>query len=226
MKRTIEEDVTRVIAGEFTCFMSRSDDPQLHDHVVIWNRARSKSDGKWRTLDSRAIFRATTTLSEVHQGVLSDYLTEALGVGWESRKRRHSPRPRYEILGVSEALMDEFSSRAIQISSHKNELVNDFLKAHGRQPTVVEEIHLRQVATLATRDTKSHLSLSVLSAKWSIRAEKYIDGSQYAWITNLRNRNDLPLLRADDLAQKILSNAARSVVESVSKYNSTFTRMN
>ncbi|NNN22443.1 MAG: relaxase domain-containing protein [Acidimicrobiales bacterium] len=222
----IEEDVTGVIAASFTHFTSRSDDPQLHDHVVIWNRARSKSDGNWRTLDSRAIFRATTTLSELHQGVLSDYLTEALGVGWESRKRRHSPRPRYEILGVSEALMDEFSNRAAQISAHKNELIDQFVRAHGRQPTVVEEIHLRQVSTLATRETKSHLSLSVLAAKWSIRAEKHIDGSQYAWLTNLRNRNDLPLLRADDLASEILNDAARSVVESVSQYHSTFTRMN
>ncbi len=222
----IEEDVTGVIAAAFTHFTSRSDDPQLHDHVVIWNRAKSKSDGKWRTLDSRAIFRATTTLSELHQGVLSDYLTEALGVGWESRKRRHSPRPRYEITGVSEVLMNEFSKRAAQISNHKNHLIDQFARAHGRQPTVVEEIHLRQVSTLATRETKSHLSLLVLSAKWSIRAEKYIDGPQYAWLSSLRNRNDLPLLRADDLASEILSDAARSVVESVSQYHSTFTRIN
>ena len=222
----IEEDVTGVIAAAFTHFTSRSDDPQMHDHVVVWNRAKSKSDSKWRTLDSRAIFRATTTLSELHQGVLSDYLTEALGVGWESRKRRHSPRPRYEITGVSEALMDEFSSRATQISAHKNELIDQFVRAHGRQPTVVEDIHLRQVSTLATRETKSHLSLSVLAAKWSIRAEKHIDGSQYAWLTNLRNRNELPLLRADDLAPEILDDAARAVVESVSQYHSTFTRMN
>ena len=75
----VEEDVTGVIATSFTHFTSRADDPQLHDHLVVWNRARSVSDGKWRTLDSKAIFKATTTLSELHQGVLSDLLTSALG---------------------------------------------------------------------------------------------------------------------------------------------------
>jgi hypothetical protein len=31
--------------------------------VVIWNRARSVSDGKWRTLDSEAIFKVAAMLS-------------------------------------------------------------------------------------------------------------------------------------------------------------------
>ena len=108
----VSEDVTGVIAAAFTHFTSRADDCQLHDHLVVWNRARSVSDGKWRTLDSKAIFKATTTLSELHQGVLSDLLTAELGVGWEARGRRHSSKPRYEITGVPESLMAEFSQRA------------------------------------------------------------------------------------------------------------------
>ena len=89
--------MTGVVATAFTHWASRADDPQLHDHVVAWNRAKSVSDGKWRTLDSKAIFKQTTTLSELHQGVLSDLLTARLGVGWEARRRRHSAKPRYEI---------------------------------------------------------------------------------------------------------------------------------
>ena len=111
----VEEDVAGVVAASFTHWSSRADDPQLHSHVVVWNRAQSLSDGRWRTLDSRALFKATTTLSELHQGVLSDLLTEALGYGWEARARRHSPRPRYEVTGVPEALMAEFSRRADQV---------------------------------------------------------------------------------------------------------------
>ena len=37
----VEEDVTGVVAASFTHWASRADDPQLHDHVVIWNRAKS-----------------------------------------------------------------------------------------------------------------------------------------------------------------------------------------
>ncbi len=47
----IQEDVEGVVAGAFTHWNSRSGDPQLHDHVVVLNRAKSVSDGKWRTLD-------------------------------------------------------------------------------------------------------------------------------------------------------------------------------
>ncbi len=90
----VEEDVSGVIAAAFTHWDSRAGDPQLHDHVVVWNRAKSSSDGRWRTLDSRAIFRSTVALSTLHQGVLADMLTATLGVGWDARTRRHSTRPK------------------------------------------------------------------------------------------------------------------------------------
>ena len=48
----VQEDVEGVVATAFTHFDSRAGDPQLHDHVVVANRARSLSDGIWRTLDS------------------------------------------------------------------------------------------------------------------------------------------------------------------------------
>jgi conjugative relaxase-like TrwC/TraI family protein len=142
----VEEDITGVIAASFTHFTSRADDPQLHDHVVVWNRGKSLSDDKWRTLDSRAIFKATTTLSELHQGVLSDLLTEALGLGWEARGRRHSAKPRYEITGVAESLMAEFSRRSQQVAEHSALLRAELKLAHDRMPTAVEDmrLHARQ----------------------------------------------------------------------------------
>ncbi|MGH8995150.1 MAG: MobF family relaxase, partial [Acidimicrobiales bacterium] len=182
----VEEDVSGVVATTFTHWSSRADDPQLHDHVVVWNRARSVSDGRWRTLDSRAIFKATTTLSELHQGVLSDLVTQALGVGWEPRSRRHSPRPRYEITGVPETLMAEFSRRADQIASYREGQVTAFVVAHGRQPTPVEQMRLAQTATLATRPDKSHLSLAALTEDWRHRAGGHVRREdQVAWVGSL-----------------------------------------
>ena len=77
----VQEDVEGVVAAAFTHWDSRAGDPQLHDHVVVANRARSVSDGTWRTLDSRGLFKSVVALSELHQGVLSDLLTEGVGVG-------------------------------------------------------------------------------------------------------------------------------------------------
>jgi conjugative relaxase-like TrwC/TraI family protein len=223
----VSEDVTGVVAASFTHFTSRADDCQLHEHLVVWNRARSVSDGKWRTLDSKAIFKATTTLSELHQGVLSDLLTAELGVGWEARGRRHSAKPRYEITGVPESLMAEFSQRSEQIAARGEELNSSFVDAHGRRPTVVETIRLRQVATIATRPEKTHRSLAELAATWRERAAAHVpEDEQLAWVSSLAGRNDLPLLRADDLAEPILDDAAMAVVTTVAEHHSTYGRQN
>lgn len=224
----VEEKVSGVVAAAFTHWDSRAMDPQLHDHVVVWNRARSVSDGRWRTLDSRGLFKATVMLSELHQGVLSDLLTETLGLGWEGRRRRHSDHRRWEIDGVPEALMDEFSQRAEQVEARKEELVDRFVAAHGRHPTTVEAVQLRQQATLETRPKKEHHSLAKMTADWRRRAEPHMgsDSAQMAWVAGLAGRNDLPVLRAGDLGEAILADAASAALDAVSTRKSTFSRWN
>ncbi len=223
----VEEDVAGVVAASFTHWSSRADDPQLHDHVVVWNRAQSLSDCRWRTLDSRGLFKATTTLSELHQGVLSDLLTEALGYGWEARARRHSSRPRYEVTGVAEALMAEFSRRAEQVDRWRSRAVEIFLAAHGRQPSPVEHMRISQAATIATRPAKSHRSLSEMTEEWRERAGRQVPRErQVAWVAGLAGRNDLPLLRSADLAEPILADAAEAVLAEVAERHATFSRMN
>ena len=222
----VEEDISGVVAAAFTHWTSRADDPQLHDHVIVWNRARSTSDGRWRTLDSRGLFKATTTLSELHHGVLSDLLTGALGVGWEARGRRHSSRPRYEITGVPEVLMAEFSQRAAQIAAYRDDLNAAFFAAHGRQPNPVEQMRLAQQATLATRPKKTHASLAELTDGWRTRAAWHVGAGQVAWVASLKDRNDLPLLRADDLGDPILTDAAEAVLSSVAERHATYGRQN
>jgi conjugative relaxase-like TrwC/TraI family protein len=156
----VEEDIEGVIAAAFTHFDSRTGDPQLHDHVVILNRARSVADGKWRTLDSRQLFKATVMLSELHQGVLADLLTARLGWGWDEHPGRRSQRPRLEVAGIGPALLAEFSQRSTAIDERTTLLVDQFATARGRQPTSTEVIRLRQQATLETRPDKTYRSLA------------------------------------------------------------------
>jgi len=222
----VQEDITGVIAASFTHWDSRAGDPQLHDHVVVINRAKSVSDGQWRTLDSRGLYKSVVMLGEMHQGVLSDMLTEALGVGWDARKREHSDQPKWEITGVSDALMAEFSRRSAVMNAVADEQIVKFTERHGRPPTNVEIMRLRQYATLQTRQDKQHHSLSELTGEWRERATEYVGDAQVAWVTGLARRNDLPLLRVGDLADEILADAAASVVATVAEKHSTFTRQN
>jgi conjugative relaxase-like TrwC/TraI family protein len=223
----VEEDVTGAIATAFSHFASRADDPQLHDHVVVWNRAKSVSDGRWRTLDSRSLFKAVTTLSEMHQGVLADLLTERLGVGWEPRSRRHSERPRFEIAGVSEDLMAEFSTRSGQVAEHAERLVAEFVATNGRQPTAVEQERLRQRATIATRPAKTRHSLAALTDHWRQRADPFVPiDEQKGWGEGLLGRNTAAIYSSGEVADELLAKAAEAVVAEVSGRRSAYGRMN
>jgi conjugative relaxase-like TrwC/TraI family protein len=222
----VQEDVEGVVAAAFTHWDSRAGDPQLHDHVVVANRAQSVSDGAWRTLDSRGLFKSVVALSELHQGVLSDLLTETLGWGWDGRARRHSEQLRFEVTGVPEALMAEFSQRSGAIEARKTELVTEFVTTYGRQPTTVEVLDLRRRATLETRPAKEHRSLAQMTGGWRRRAESHIGDDQVSWVAELADRNDLPLLHAGDLADGILADAAGVAVQRVAERRATFSRAN
>ncbi len=130
----LQEQVEGVVAAAFTHYDSRAGDPQLHDHVVVWNRARSRSDGRWRTLDSRGIYRQVVTLSEIYDGVLEDLITAELGVGWERQVTRGG-QVKAEIAGVGEQLMAEFSQRRHEIDVAEDQLRDEFVEEHGRRPS-------------------------------------------------------------------------------------------
>ena len=179
----VQEDVEGVVATAFTHWDSRAGDPQLHDHVVVANRALSVSDGAWRTLDSRGLFKSVVMLGELHQGILADLLTQELGWDWDERSRRHSDQVRWEVSGVPETLLVEFSQRAAAIEERKEALIPAFVAAHGRQPTTVEIIKLRQRATLETRPAKENRPLGVMADEWRQRAEHDVGRDPQAWVS-------------------------------------------
>ena len=223
----VEEDIAGLVAAAFTHWDSRAGDPQLHDHVVVWNRAQSVSDGKWRTLDSRGLYKARSALVGPAPG--RPVRLSHRGPG--RRLGRPGPAPlRPSPAGRSPAcqkqLIREFSQRAEAVEREADRLIAEFGSAHGRSPTGVETIKLRQQATLATRPDKTHRSLAEMTDDWRQRAGSHIDGDPVAWVASLRDRNDLPLLHAADLAEPILADAASAVVASVAERRATFSRAN
>jgi conjugative relaxase-like TrwC/TraI family protein len=221
----VQEEVRGVVGAAFDHWDSRAGDPHLHTHVVIVNRAQA-ADGRWRTLDSRALFKATVGLSEMHQAVLSDYLTAALGWGWHPSPRQHSPVPKYDVAGVAVALKQEFSTRTTAINEAADTLIAEFRAAHGRGPSSREVLQLRQQATLTTRPDKQVRPLVEMVARWRDRATPLLGTDPIAWVQTLRDRNDLPLLRAADLADGMLRDAAKVAVYTVSGKRATFSRCN
>jgi hypothetical protein len=103
--------------------------------------------------------------------------------------------------------------------------VAEFVAARGRQPTATEVIRLRQ-QTLETRPDKVHHSLAEMAVDWRLRATSYVGDGRESWVASLADRNDLPLLRAEDLSDEILADVARVTLERVGGQRATFSRFN
>ncbi|MGO2655159.1 MobF family relaxase [Brachybacterium alimentarium] len=220
-------EVQGVIAAAYDHYDSRASDPQLHTHVVVANRVQAVHDGKWRTLDSRAIHAAVTGLSEHYNAVLSDHLTRVLGVGWEARERGAGRSTAWEISGVPQELMDNFSSRTRDIEQVKDRLVNEYVAKHGRQPSPKLLWQFRQQATLETRPPKQHHSLIDLTTAWRERATEVLGEDAPTWATTLlAGSAGEPLLRADDIPLGDLEQVAEVVVAQVGDRRATWKRWN
>lgn len=222
----VSEAVLGVVASAFDHWDSRAGDPQLHTHVVVLNRVQAASDGRWRTLDSRALFKANVALSELYNGALMDLLTADFGWAWEPQQRPRSASPTWEVSGVAKGLRDEFSQRSTAINAAAQDLMVRFVASHGRQLTTPEVIRLRQQATLKTRPDKQLWPLAELIQGWRTRAAKHLEQAPQAWVATLVDRCDLPTVWAANLDDGMLKAASIVVVDAVAARRATFTRSN
>jgi len=161
----------------------------------------------------------------MHQGVLSDLLTGELGWDWEAHTRRSSTAPKWEVAGVSKRLMEEFSRRTAAIVNAKDLLIARFEEDHGRVPTDVEVLKLRQTATLSTRRAKKGVGLGHLAEEWTTRAALYLDDEPMAWVHELGGQ-DVPVFTSAEFEDEILLDVANAALDVVSAKRPTFSRAN
>lgn len=173
-------DIAGVVAAAFDHWDSREADPNLHTHVVIANRAQGP-DGKWRTLDSRAIYKAAVAMSERYDTILADHITARLGLEWGYRERGPNRNPAHELVTVPQALLEVFSRRSQAVDEETDRLIDAYVAAHGHRPDPATVIKLRQQATLATRQPKELHSLAELTDQWRARASEVLGEDPATW---------------------------------------------
>jgi len=210
--------VRGIIATAFDHYDTRSGDPQPHTHVVVSNKVQG-TDGKWRTLDSRTLHQATVALSASYNAYLADHTTRLLGVSWVPVERRSRQFTGWEIDGVPETLVAEFSRRTLGVDGTEGiedaatQLIGEYRSKHGRSPSAAAVARLRQQATLETRPDKELRSLAELTADWRRRATAVLGQDATTWAQELGAQlpgdatlraNDLPLEQVHDLATLVL----------------------
>ncbi|MEE6296637.1 MobF family relaxase [Georgenia wangjunii] len=217
-------EVDGVIAAAFDHWDSRENDPNLHTHVVIANRVQA-ADGRWRTLDSRAIHRAAVAMSERYDTLLADHLSRRLGLVWEYRERGPQRNPAFELAAIPQPLLDCFSQRSVAIDAEAGRLIERYQSDHGRRPDAAMVLRLRQQATLATRGAKEVRSLEELTAEWRERADTVLAADSIAWSRRVLAdaRSPLPDLR---LPSVWADEAATAVLAVLSRKRSTWTAWN
>lgn len=125
------------VAAAFDHHTSRAGDPQLHTHLLVFNRALG-ADGRWAGLHGRRLFAWAKTAGYVYQSALRAELTDRLGVAWGTATNGMA-----EISGVPAEALEAFSTRRAEIEAAMAD--KGFSTARAAQ-----------VATLATRPAKAH----------------------------------------------------------------------
>ncbi|WP_306356155.1 MULTISPECIES: MobF family relaxase [unclassified Nocardia] len=151
-------DTRGLVATAFEHRESRAGDPDLHTHVVVSTKVRTREGGLWRALDARMLYRFLVTASEVYNTRCEHHLNTLVGVEFADRGDGDpDKRPIREIVGVAEALRRLWSRRDAAIEARLAELARRFHAEWGREPTTVEMLKLSERATLDTRPAKHDL---------------------------------------------------------------------
>lgn len=224
--------ITGVIATAFDHYDSRAADPQLHTHLVVSNKVQGE-DGKWRSLDSRRLHKATVALSASYNAYLIDHTADLLGLTWEPVDRGKDRNTGWEITNVPSELIAEFSRRTTGsvgvegIEQAKNRLIRDYQDIHGHAPSPDTIARLRQQATLETRPEKELHSLAELTTDWRERATRVLGTDAPTWAQDVLARAPgASRLRAEDLDAQQVEDLAAVVVMTVADRRSTWTRWN
>ena len=124
--------------------------------------------------------------------------------------------------------MAEFSRRSVQIAEHSDAppgRVQSRPRAerHGCRGHAACMPWRRSPRgpTNRTQPRRAHRHLALTGRKPHVAKDE-----QMAFVSSLKNRNELPLLGRDDLGEAILSDAAQAVVTTVAEHHSTYGRQN
>ena len=145
-------------ASLFLHHISRDGDPQLHVHVPILNLVQrgDHADEKWRTLDSKTLHKLRLAVAPIADRVAETRLSQ-LGYVMVPRLDGNGA----EVGGVSQHVMDLFSSRSRALTPELKQMIGQYTEKHGKPPSKRTIWLLGQQAAQNTRRTKAEARRTV-----------------------------------------------------------------
>ena len=187
------EGVKGLVYSHHTHTSSRNLDPNLHDHVLIYNVAERK-DGSWGTFDAKELYRNIRAADAIYQNELACNMREK-GYGirqFEETQITGEVVRRFGIRGIGEELCQAFSTRRAEILEHVAKFGGD-----------------TQTACLATRKDKEEPSQEEQRVMWEKVAQSLgPDLADLSKIKELQGDIRLPDTGLADLHRKLHENEA------------------
>lgn len=175
-----------LLAAKFQHVSSREVDPHLHDHCVVLNITINE-DRKVRAMDYKGMTDNIILLGQVYRSELAANLK---GLGYQIET---DSRGLFELKGMPQKVIDEFSKRTQQIEQRYQELKEQF---PNRDYT-----ELRQQATLETRKVKDEPSIVELKKDWE-RQLNELGLTKDQLMNNLKSQKELPTQSKDEIIVK------------------------
>ena len=203
-----------LIAAMFRHRTNRKGEPQLHTHAAVLNRVMGAPDGKWRTLDSKAMYTHVEAIGRHYDRALEGELTRRLGVVWKDVDSGVR-----EIEGVPVDLRELFSSRGAAVAARRRKLIDEYVAEHGTPPNRTTLKYLMERSKTEARPAKV--------------AVENDDKACARWVETARaNGVDLPKVASDACGRAVdqvvvwPEDLARQAIELVTEERSTVTRPN
>uniref|UniRef100_UPI001964411F MobF family relaxase n=1 Tax=Burkholderia sp. LMG 13014 TaxID=2709306 RepID=UPI001964411F len=176
---------SELFAAGFTHFTNRNLDPQVHEHVLLFNVVRG-ADGKTRSLNTRDLQQHVYVMDQIHKGALAHSLTEmGYAVNREIELHQHTGREtghvRYDIDGISREVVLAESSRRLELVKYAEE----------------HNVSYNQ-ATLATRKSKDEPAFAELDPMWSQSFAPFVESGALPSNEQLKQRPQHDLAMRDD----------------------------
>jgi conjugative relaxase-like TrwC/TraI family protein len=176
-----------LVVAAYRHHRSRADDPHLHSHLLVLNRAQDP-DGAWRVLASRSLFRDQTVFTGTYQACLRRELTARLGLAW-----RPVVHGRADLEGMPTAWLEEFSQRRREVQARAGasaDFGGDALARHAATRGLYQRQRPRRDPTA---------DLDTWRAAWSERARRRGMDAAGALVDllDLSGRRDRPATATD-----------------------------
>lgn len=161
-------DTRGVVAGLFRQHTSRTMDPQLHTHAVVWSKVQDRTR-KWLALDARFLKGQQRSIGWIYDAALRSELTARLGVKWDPIE---ADAAQADVVGVPGWLRDRFSERSEQVAVKLADLVHRWVDEHGGADPDARTLYvLERRAVVASRPGKEHgVDAAELHRGWRGRA--------------------------------------------------------